>query len=276
MSVMGRVRSEALVNQPAAMASLEERAARLNDDLIDRTSRAAADGAKLVVWTEHAARVLPQTEDALVKDAAAVARESGVVIVLGIGLWDPAATPPFENKLTAIKPDGSIAWTYHKARPIAGNESGLIATGTAQVSILDAEFGRIGVVICHDLDFPEFVRSAGRRDVDVLIGPSSDWSEIAIMHHRMAVLRAVENGLTLFRPCAAGISSVVDPFGRVIESVHENGEDGLSFDVELPVYDVATLYPMLGDWCGYASGGLIMLLILLGFLRPVEPEGAES
>jgi hypothetical protein len=53
-------------------------------------------------------------------------------------------------------------------------------------------------------------------DADLFIAPSNDWTEVREMHQRMHVLRAIEQGFTLFRPTKDGVSVAADPYGRVL------------------------------------------------------------
>ena len=52
-----------------------------------------------------------------------------------------------------------------------------------------------------------------RMGAGVLLAPSKDWTAISYAHVRSARLRAIENGASLFRLGASGISLAVDPYG---------------------------------------------------------------
>ena len=74
----------------------------------------------------------------------------------------------------------------------------------------------MATAICFDADFPEFIRQAGQGAADLLIVPANEWKAIKSLHAQMAAFRAIENGVSLMRPAASGISSAVDPWGRVL------------------------------------------------------------
>ena len=74
----------------------------------------------------------------------------------------------------------------------------------------------MATAICFDADFPEFIRQAGLGSADLLIVPANEWREIKNLHAQMAAFRAIENGVPLIRPAASGISTAVDPWGRVL------------------------------------------------------------
>ncbi len=248
-----------------AWAEVELAAGRLNDDLMRLTESAAGAGADIVVWSEHAGKVLARAEGELIERARELAHRQGVVLLLGLGVWNPAASPPFENKVVAIQPDGNVAWHYHKARPIAGAESALIVGGRNRIATLEFGRARLGVAICHDLDFPTLMRGAGREGVDVLIAPSSDWEAIAPLHSHMALMRAVENGTFLVRPCAQGRSLAVDPWGRILASQDDSREGGNVWHVEVSAFHTPTVQSWLGD--GFALLNLLIWMVLLARAR---------
>jgi len=245
----------------SSLAVASEIAERLNNDLIERTRREARAGADLIVWSEHAARVTRHTEAQFIERVQALAGSNGVPLILGVGLWDPESHPAFENKAVMIDTSGALSGTYHKARPIVGQESGLIPKGDAGIATMETARGRFGIVICHDLDFPSLLREAGRKGVVVLFGPSADWDAITPFHARMAVLRAVENGCSLVRPCSSGLSLVVDPLGRTVASQIDRGDNGNVVVAQVPLFRMGTSYPIIGDSFAYAN-----LLALAFFL----------
>lgn len=245
----------------SSLAAVAEVAERLNDDLLERTRREARAGAEIVVWSEHAARVTRRTEPQLIEQAQALAGSFGVPLILGIGLFDPEAQPAFENKAVIIDAQGRLLGSYHKARPIVGQESGLIDEGAARIATMDSAFGLFGIVICHDLDFPGLLRDAGDQHVVVLVAPSSDWDAIAPLHARMAIARAVENGCSLVRPCSDGESLFADALGRIVASQIDSGDDGNVLVAGVPLWRLPTAYPAVADGFAYVN-----LLVLSAFL----------
>ena len=99
-----------------AMVRLENVVSALNDELFERTRSAARDGARLIVWSETAARALGFQEDSLVARAQRLAREEGIYLFVGFGVLHPGKQPPYENKVVAIGPTGEVAWHYRKAQ----------------------------------------------------------------------------------------------------------------------------------------------------------------
>jgi apolipoprotein N-acyltransferase len=238
-------------------------AKNLNADLLERSRREAQVGAKIIVWSEHAARVTERMEDQLLKNAKALAEKFDVILVMGIGVWKPSQRYQFENKIAIVRPDAKEVDSYFKAHPIAGRESNLIEKGNNILKTFESVDGRFAAAICHDLDFPELIRTAGCMDALALMGPSADWAEITPFHARMAIVRAVENGCSLVRPCGNGLSLAADPLGRVIASQMDRGGAGNTLIVHVPLYRLNSLYPHAGDIFAYASIFALVLLTML-------------
>ena len=238
----GSIRTASLVPSRSLLDDLDK---ELNTYAMRvRSRREAQAGAKLIAWSETAGRVLASEEERLVAHASRLAAQEDVVLLLALGVWHPDGAPPFENKVVAIDATGAVAWEFHKAHPIVGAESSFIASGDNLIKGLDQEFGRVGAVICHDLDFPPLLRQASAERIGLMVGPSDDWVDVAPLHGRMAVFRAVENGFTLLRPTNGGRSMAVDTRGRVIAQV-DSPDDVMVAHVS--AQRSQTLYAAVGD-----------------------------
>lgn len=63
-----------------------------------------------------------------------------------------------------------------------------------EVRAFDTDFGRIGILICYDVEFPELGRALAEQDVDILFVPS--WTDTKNAYQRVrycAQARAIEN-----------------------------------------------------------------------------------
>ncbi|UCE03299.1 MAG: hypothetical protein JSW67_03675 [Candidatus Latescibacterota bacterium] len=255
----------------ASLETVQRIAERLNSDLMRRSRVEAQAGAEVIVWSEHAARVTATTEMELIQRAQDIAREFSVLMVVGVGAWHPNADTRFENKAVIVTSEGKHAATYWKAKPIVGQESSLIEQGNQTVDILDTQRARFATAICHDLDFADFVRQVGRNRVGILLAPSSDWEAITPLHPRMAVVRSVENGCSLVRPCGSGLSLAVDAFGRVLARQNDDGPEGGVMISHVPARRRTTLYPKVGDLFAYLN--LVALVFLLARAAPKALTG---
>ncbi len=248
---------------PTELERIVAVADRINDDLLARTRREARAGARLVAWSETAARVLRRDEGALLERVGRLAAEERVDVIAAYGVWDPAARPPFANKVAALAADGTLAWTYEKAHPIVGAESPLIAAGAGSIERLITPYGSVGAVICHDLDFPALLRQTDRPKLGLVVGPSADWRAITPLHADMAMVRAIENGVALFRPTSNGRSLAVDARGRTLSRVDYADDAVVAFVSATPA--ARTVYGIVGDlfaWFAVASLGVMLVVAL--------------
>ncbi len=226
------------------------------DTLLEDTRKAAQAGAQIVIWSETAAPVTAEDKPALLRRAAALAREQRIYINVAVGV-------AFErNETFLIAPDGEIQWHYRKNYPVPGMEP--VAPFANAPPLEHTPFGKLSNIICFDADFP----ALARIDADILIVPAWDWPEIAIAHTmHMARLRAIENGYSLVRVDYNGTSAVFDPMGRIIARQDTTPGSAHMMIADVPVRGTATLYGRVGDlfaWlCVLASG----LLVAFAFAR---------
>jgi len=103
---------------------------------------------------------------------------------------------------------------------VPGREAVVVEVGTL----------RVGTAICYEMIFPELVRRFVRSGATLLANLTNDaWfgrSAGPAQHFQMVRMRAVENHRFVVRAANTGISSVIDPCGRVLEA-KELMEEGI-------------------------------------------------
>ncbi|MEN1727648.1 MAG: nitrilase-related carbon-nitrogen hydrolase [Pseudomonadota bacterium] len=220
----------------------------------------AEAGADLVVWAE-ANLSLTETEEAdWLERARRIAQEQEIHLGMGATVFRPETGERTKNTLVLINPQGDIEWEFLKATRVPGSGN---VIGDGILPQLDTDQGRWTAAICFDLDFPRLMRQAGVMDADVLIAPSNDWIEVRETHLRMHALRAVEQGVTLFRPTKDGISATVDPYGRVLARLDTETSPAKVLVTNLPTEGVATIYSRIGDSFSWLSSALFFGLLIL-------------
>ncbi len=130
--------------------------------------------------------------------------------------------------------------SYRKIHLFSPNNEHRHHAAGGEPLVLDTRLGRIGVVICYDIRFPELIRHFFHEGCDVLAVPSQ-WPEARADHWRSLVkARAIENQLyvvgcnrtgvdeSLRKPGESlpfpGDSRIVDPMGAVVaEGAGESG-----------------------------------------------------
>ena len=141
------------------------------------------------------------------------------------------------NAAALISKDGAFTGNYHKMNLLPFGEKmpwsqyfpalakldfgqANFIPGTKQ-TIFDSGVGKFGVLICFESTFSGFTRRYVLGGADFLVNITNDgWfgnNQGPVQHAEMAILRAVENRVTLFRSAYTGVSMVVDPVGRVTQ-----------------------------------------------------------
>jgi len=214
------------------------------DALFARTHRAAARGARLVVWNEIATLIDPDQEGALTTRAQQTARELGIDLVLAYGVLATKDPVLFDNKYLFISEGGEILDTYQKHHPVPGEPS---IRGTGPLRVLERPYGRVGGAICYDYDFPAMAREHARGGADLVVVPSSDWRGIDPVHTFMARVRAIEGGFALLRSVRWAPSGVFDAHGRPRGFMPATDDNDGVLVAQVPLAQRPTLAARIGD-----------------------------
>lgn len=236
------------------------------DDLFSRTRQAAQGGAKIVVWSEAASFVFAQDEAAVIERARELARSEQIYLQIGLVSLLPTDHYPFVDiRAILLDPEGGVAWDYTKAT-VPLNDGN--APGPGIVPTVDTPYGRLATVICFDASFPGLVRQAGQAGADILLVPSSDWAQVTEPLGRTAVLRAVENGMSLVRSTRRGTSFAVDHQGRQVGSKADYFvADQQTMVTHMPISGTRTVYAQIGDSFAYLAMAGLLVLAVVAFRR---------
>ncbi|MEJ2637778.1 MAG: apolipoprotein N-acyltransferase [Calditrichia bacterium] len=122
----------------------------------------------------------------------------------------------------------------------------------------------LSAIICYESVFPNIVRNFIARGANLLTIITNDgWFGLTsgpYQHSQYAVLRAVENRVSIIRCANTGISSFIDPTGRVLLKARlETRKDLVDY---LPLNTEHTFYTRHGEWFGKIILLVCSLLIL--------------
>jgi len=161
----------------------------------------------------------------------------------------------FYNCGVFIDPGQGLKAKYRKMH-LFGAEKEMFGAGE-EIAIVDTRLGRLGLSICYDLAFPEYIRGLVLNGAEVIlnatnwltVGPPNDWDTWQWSHLQttaFAVSRALENTVGLVMCCqGAGISQsiysfghscIVSPSGRLLAQLGDG--DGVTA-AEIPMEKVA-------------------------------------
>ncbi|MGI8712419.1 MAG: nitrilase-related carbon-nitrogen hydrolase [Solirubrobacteraceae bacterium] len=142
---------------------------------------AAAAGADVIVLpelitsgymfscTEEAATVAIAPDDELLREWANEAASADVVVIGGFCERGPAGS--VYNSAAVLDATGLLA-VYRKLH-LWDHEHTIFTPGSDPPPILDTRVGRIGVIICYDLEFPELTRSVALAGAQLLAVPTN-------------------------------------------------------------------------------------------------------
>lgn len=225
---------------PCACVQFDVKRGDVDQNLENATAgikAAAAEGARLAVlpemWpTSFVKEVTDSLLEATARAEAAVvelSREHGMVVVGG-GL-EKHDGQLFNRSL--VVDCGNIVGSYRKIHLFSPHaENRHLSAGDAPL-IADTSLGRIGVMICYDIRFPELVRYYFYKSTDILAVPSQ-WPEARAEHWRVLLkARAIENEMFVVGCNRTGVegsmktdeslhfpgdSRIIDPMGETLGS----------------------------------------------------------
>jgi len=253
------------------------------------SSRAADQGAKLVVWPEAAVPFFLEI-DQRTEDLYRLADRLGVYLLVGApGVEYRRALPPRQyNRAWMVVPGRGLEGPYDKMQLVPFGEYvpfgwllgwvdkavegvGDFGRGTRYVVFEgppradgDSEAPvRVGCLICYEGIFPDLSRRFVAAGAELLVNISNDaWygrTSAPHQHLAMAAVRAVETRVPLVRATNTGISAYVDPVGRV------RGTTALfeqTSEVEtVRLIPATSVYRVLGDWFVYACLAALAALV---------------
>ena len=143
---------------------------------------------------------------------------------------------------------------------------------------MDTPYGRIAISICRDMEFPHYMRQAGRDDVDIMLSPAYEWPKGLVVHS--VYMRGIEYGFSLVRPAYNGITIAQDFNGRILSQMDSDETDDGILYADVPTRGVNTLYTEVGDLLGWGSVlgflGLVLLSVVLSIRRKKEKRECRS
>ena len=221
----------------------------------------------LVVWPESPA---PFFEDdarfeQAMKQVAHTAQAPLIVGSVGMTLAADEQSWRMYNSVLIVGTDGARVGRYDKihlvpfgeyipykelfffARKLTGRVSEFSRGDERGVFRLNGH--RYGVFICYESVFADEVRQFARLGAEVLVNVSNDgWygdTSAPWQHLNMARMRAIENRRWILRDTNNGITAVIDPYGRVRQSIPRRQADALPAGYGFR--DDVTFYTTYGD-----------------------------
>ncbi|MBI3449389.1 MAG: apolipoprotein N-acyltransferase [Acidobacteria bacterium] len=251
---------------------------------LDATRRAAAAGAKLVVWPESAVPSPLVSSPAYLGALDLLAKDLGVDLLVGSVHYERRGAPDERtyNSAFLISGSGHPMQRYDKVhlvpygeyvplRRFLGFVEKLVVeasdfTPGARPRVLKGAGATLGPLVCFEAIFPSLARSVSLQGAELLVNLTNDAflgdSAGPRQHLGLAVIRAVEERRYLVRAANTGISAVVDDRGRVLQSLAYGGAGILVTDV--PLASGLSVYARVGDAVSW-------ICVILSALAPFAP-----
>jgi predicted amidohydrolase len=163
-----------------------------------------------------------------------LARKNNCYVVAGIYERDGAVV---YNTSVLLGRDGKLVGKYRKLCLPREEIDGGITPGK-EYPVFDTDFGRIGMMICWDLHYPEVARELSRRGAEVIFMPIWGGNET------LAQARAIENQVHLVASGYDFPTTIYDRKGSVLAQEKEKSGVIVS-EVDL---NERVMWPWLGDW----------------------------
>ena len=226
----------------------------------DMSRKAAMNLAKIISFQEYAIIVADDDRERLLRELQRMAKENNLHLNLSYAYY--AKSGKGQNMNLLINAEGALLIHYAK-RYLLGfgelGETGVFKKGPENIQTADTPYGVIAVSTCRDMSFPSYIRQAGKKNVDVMLGPSYDFPKsVSPLYY----LRAIENGFSFVRSTYNGISYAIDYNGNILAWMDsEQSKDGMMY-ANVPIKGIRTLYPCWGDLLGWASmiGALFFII----------------
>jgi apolipoprotein N-acyltransferase len=259
-------------NTPQAEKWRPEMRAAHMAKLVEMSRRDGFDGLAAVIWPETAPPVVVVPGSAVL-EVMAKAVPPGGYLLTGAARQTRNREDGVWNSLLVVDGEGGIVATYDKVHLVPLGEyipfhkqlapvSGAIGRGSFEVgeSRVTLDLPRLpsfSPIICYEVIFPAAVTGPGPRPRWLLNVTNDAWFGLSsgpYQHLASARLRAVEEGLPMFRAANTGVSAVIDAYGRVLAALDMQREGVI--DHRIPAAREPTPYGRWGD------GALVVLLLV--------------
>lgn len=201
-------------------------------------SQAAQRGAKLCAFPEFMMYYTPSSQSStdlaniaekidgeFVSSISKEAKRNSIQVIGTLYEKSPKPNRVYDTSFLVDK-NGKVISTYRKIHlydALGFKESAKLYSGSSITKPVKTSAGKMGMMICYDLRFPEMSRMLASSGSEILVVPSA-WVKGKMKEEHWITInktRAIENGCYVISPdqvgnIYCGRSLVVDPYGKIL------------------------------------------------------------
>jgi apolipoprotein N-acyltransferase len=233
----------------------------------------------VILWPESPAPFLDK-DPRLLQALRSLATSMGAPVIAGTTSLDPhGAHFDMYNSALFVDIDGEVAGRYDKIHLVPWGEyipykqffsfaknltqqAGDMTHGWRRI-VFASDGHSFGVFICYEEIFGDEIRLFAKQGAQVLVNISNDgwygdtcapWQTLS-----MSRMRAVENRRWLLRDTNTGLTTIIDPYGRLTASVQRHTRTALA--AKYGYRSDLTFYTVHGDLFAYLCGIITLSMI---------------
>lgn len=222
--------------------------------------------ADLIVWPETAIPILKESAEGYLSMLGRFAADRHSALITGVPIRQKGGHGEnrYYNGITVV---GEGDGTYLKQKLVPFGEyvplqdllRGVIAffdlpmsdfaRGPSEQALLQVKGYQVAPYICYEVVYPEFAAGLAAQS-DLLLTVSNDtWFGTSIgplQHLQMAKMRALEAGRWMIRATNNGVSALINPFGKITETIPQF-QQGTLYGEVVPMHEL-TPYLRWRSW----------------------------
>ena len=244
--------------------SFQDESIRIHEELSACSPKQAGG---LIVWPETAVTTYFQEKTDIQRRIRKLPKTTGNWFLFGaMHLEGEQGKTKYYNSAYLFSPDGTMRGRYDKVHLVPYGEYvpkkdlfpfiHSLASGNDDFTAgkgfdpLRTDTGKIGVLICYEVIFPEIARAYKKAGSDVLVNLTNDaWfdsSSAPYQHLSMSTFRSVETRLYIVRAANTGISAIIDPAGEITARSRLFEKEVVRGNIKF--VQLTSFYVQYGDW----------------------------
>jgi len=189
-----------------------------------------------------------------------LAVETGSYIVADV-VWN--APTGMHDTALMVSPEGVESGRRAKINITSGEGDAGFVPGPRDYPVFDTPYGQVGLGVCWDRHRLYITRELARSGADIVLMTVDDdfngtpW--FPPFHASDSVFRAAENRVAMGLGTTSGMSTVIDPYGRIVAEGEIN-QQGVILGETFTISG-QSVYTRYGDWFGW-----LMVIVLVGLI----------